>query len=43
MYKDNESNVRPLKIKEGDTILLDRKTIKAISLYYPQPYRSRHR
>ena len=38
MYKDNKSNVRPHNIKEGDTILLERKTTKANSPYDPQPY-----
>ena len=38
MYKDNKSNVRPHNIKEGDTILLERKTTKANSPYDPRPY-----
>ena len=38
MYKNNKSNVRPHNIKEGDTILLERKTTKANSPYDPRPY-----
>ena len=38
MYKDSKSTVRPLNIKEGDTILLERKTTKTNSPYDPQPY-----
>ena len=38
MYKDNKSNVRPHNIKEGDIILLERKTTKANSPCDPQPY-----
>ena len=38
MYKENKSNVRPHNIKEGDTILLERKTTKANSPYDPRPY-----
>ena len=38
MNKDNKSNVRPHNIKEGDTILLERKTTKANSPCDPQPH-----
>ena len=38
MYKDNKYSVRPHNIKEGDTILLERKVTKMNSHYDPQPY-----
>ena len=38
MYKDKKSYVRPHNIKEGDTILLERKVTKANSPYDPWPY-----
>ena len=38
MYKDSKSYVRPHNIKEGDTILLERKATKANSPYDPRPY-----
>ena len=38
MYKDGKSTVRPHQIKEGDTILMERKTTKSNSPYDPHPY-----
>ena len=38
MYKGGKSNVRPQNIKEGETILLERKTTKANSPFDPQPF-----
>ena len=38
MYKDAKATVRPHNIKEGDTILLQRKSTKSKSLYDPQPF-----
>ena len=38
MYKDGKAAVRPNNIKEGDSILLERKSTKADSPYDPQPY-----
>jgi len=38
MYKDGKSTVRPHKIQEGDTILLERRTTKSDSPYDPQPF-----
>ena len=38
MYKDAKATVRPHNIKEGDTILLQRKSTKSDSPYDPQPF-----
>ncbi len=38
MYKDAKANVKPHNIKEGDTILLQRKSTKSKSPYDPQPF-----
>ena len=38
MYKDAKANVKPHNIKEGDTILLQRKSTKSKSPYNPQPF-----
>ena len=38
MYKDAKATVRPHNIKEGDTILLQRKSTKSKSPYDPQPF-----
>ena len=39
MYKDNSRNVKPHSIKEGDTVILKRKSTKANSPYDPDPFK----
>ena len=41
MYKDNKYYVWPHNIKEGDTILLERKVTKMNSPYDPQLYKAK--
>ena len=37
-YRDADRNVRPHNIRQGDLILLRRKTTKHASMYNPEPY-----
>ena len=39
MYKNAKATIKPHNIKEGDTILLQRKSTKCKSPYGPQPFR----